>query len=183
MNELYSIGADAGELKELGLKIGSDVPFMLTGGTAYGQGRGEILEKLPALRGVTMVLVTPPFGVSAASAYASTRIGLTGKDRFIRVNCSAIREGDVDRLAGGLRNDLETGVVSACPEIAEIRTALLREGAVCAVMSGSGPTVIGLARSRDRGERIAARLAGRGWTINVVAPIDVGLRLSRAAGP
>jgi 4-diphosphocytidyl-2-C-methyl-D-erythritol kinase len=142
-----------------------------------GAGRGERLERLPPLTGLSMVLATPGFGVSARTAYAAARIGLTDEVSFIRVNCSAIREGDADRLMAGLRNDLEAGVVLACPEIADVRDALLFEGAAAAVMSGSGPTVIGLVFDRLHGERIASRLAGRGWTIHVVAPIDVGHRL------
>jgi 4-diphosphocytidyl-2-C-methyl-D-erythritol kinase len=177
MDVLFELGAGPDELSGLALNLGSDVPFMLTGGTAFGAGRGERLERLPPLTGLSMVLATPGFGVSARTAYAAARIGLTDEVSFIRVNCSAIREGDADRLMAGLRNDLEAGVVLACPEIADVRDALLFEGAAAAVMSGSGPTVIGLVFDRLHGERIASRLAGRGWTIHVVAPIDVGHRL------
>ena len=153
------------------------MPFMLEGGTVMATGRGEKMERLPALGGLALVLATPPFAVSAADAYRRVRIGLTDAVSFIRVNCSAIREGDIPSLLAGLRNDLEAGVVSACPEVAAAKSALLEGGARAAVMSGSGPTVFGVADSVAEGERIASRLTGRGWSIHVVEPIDCGLEL------
>jgi 4-diphosphocytidyl-2-C-methyl-D-erythritol kinase len=151
---------------------------MLFGGTALGTGRGESLEGLPALRNVWFVLATPRFGVSAAEAYRMARIGLTEPISFIRVNCLAVREGDIPTLAKGLRNDLEAGVVSARPEVARVKEALLAQGALAAVMSGSGPTVVGLVEDESAGRSIASRLSGRGWDIHVVAPIDVGQRVT-----
>jgi len=124
------------------------------------------------------VLATPRFGVSASDAYRMARIGLTEPVSFIRVNCLAVREGDIPTLAKGLRNDLEAGVVSACPEVARVKDALLEQGALGAVMSGSGPTVVGLVKDESAGQSISTRLAGRGWDIHVVAPIDVGQRVT-----
>ncbi|HYW68921.1 MAG TPA: 4-(cytidine 5'-diphospho)-2-C-methyl-D-erythritol kinase [bacterium] len=174
MDALFDLGAGAEGLRPLAEALGSDVPFMLSGGTALGTGRGERLETLPALSGVWFVLVTPKFGVSAAEAYGMARIGLTEPAKFIRVNCLAVREGDIPRFAKGLRNDLEAGVVSAYPEVARVRDALLSAGAMAAVMSGSGPTVVGMVECEAAGSDIASHLAGCGHDIHVVAPIDVG---------
>ncbi len=176
---LHGLSAPHGTLAELALELGADVPFMLTGGTARGRGRGELLESLEPLAGVSFVLATPRFGVSAAEAYARARIGLTSDVSFIRVSCSAIREGDVSTLSAELRNDLEAGVVSACPEVLEIEESLTDCGVLSAAMSGSGPTVYGMVRTRAEGESIASRLAGRGWDIHVVEPIEVGHRITR----
>jgi len=174
MDALFELNAPRDTLLKLAGFLGSDVPFMLFGGTALGTGRGESLERLPALRGVWFVLATPRFEVSAGDAYRMARIGLTEAASFIRVNCLAVREGDIPRLAKGLRNDLEAGVVSACPEVACVKEALLEHGSLAAVMSGSGPTVVGLVEDEPAGLSIASRLSGRGWDIHVVAPIDVG---------
>lgn len=182
VDALYGVGASREELAEIALGIGSDVPFMLTGGTALGTGRGERLEPLPTPRGVWFVLVTPAVAVSAAEAYRAARIRLTGARDFIRVNCSAIREGDIPALLRGLRNDLEAGVVPACPEVPLARDALLEGGARAAVMSGSGPTVFGVVDSKAEGDSLASRLAGRGWTIHVVAPIEFGLSIADREG-
>ena len=178
MDVLFAIGAPRERLLDVAAALGSDVPFMLSGGTALGTGRGECLERLPALSGVWFVLATPRFGVSAGDAYRMARIGLTEPRSFIRVNCLAVREGDIPTLAKGLRNDLEAGVGSAYPEVARVKEALLAQGAMAAVMSGSGPTVVGLVRDEPAGQSMLTRLAGRGWDIHVVAPIDVGQRVT-----
>ncbi|MCK4512386.1 4-(cytidine 5'-diphospho)-2-C-methyl-D-erythritol kinase [bacterium] len=178
VNALFAIGAPRETLLGVAAGLGSDVPFMLSGGTALGTGRGENLEPLPALSGVWFVLATPRFGVSAGDAYRMARIGLTEPLSFIRVNCLAVREGDILTLAKGLRNDLEAGVVSAYPEVGRVKEALLAQGALAAVMSGSGPTVIGLVKDEPAGQSMLTRLAGRGWDIHVVAPIDVGQRVT-----
>lgn len=179
VNDLFGLGAPAATLADLGATIGSDVPFMLSGGTAFGSGRGDRLERLPALTGVWFVLVTPHFGVSAGEAYGIPRIGLTERASFIRVNCSAVREGDIPTLAKGLRNDLEAGVASVYPEVARVREALLEAGALGVVMSGSGPTVVGLVADETTGKDIASRLERRDVDIHVVAPIDFGQRVTR----
>jgi len=179
MDALFGLDATKQELAELAVGLGSDVSFMLSGGTALGTGRGDRLERLPALGGVWFVLVTPRFAVSASEAYGMARIGLTERGNFVRVNCLAVREGDIPMLAKGLRNDLEAGVVSAHPEIARAREALIEEGALAVVMSGSGPTVVGMVESETAGKDVASRLEGRGHDIHVVAPIGVGQRVTR----
>jgi len=178
VDALFAIGATRETLRDVAAALGSDVPFMLSGGTALGTGRGESLERLPALSGVWFVLATPRFAVSAGDAYRMARIGLTEALSFTRVNCLAVREGDIPTLAKGLRNDLEAGVVSAYPEVARVKEALLAQGALAAVMSGSGPTVLGLVKDEAAGQSMLTRLAGRGWDIHVVAPIDVGQRVT-----
>jgi len=174
MDALFDLRAGSESLRRLGGSLGSDVPFMLSGGTALGTGRGDQLEPLPPLSGVWFVLVTPRFGVSAREAYRMARIELTERGKFIRVNCLAVREGDIPTLAKGLRNDLEAGVLYAYPEVARVREALLAEGAIGAAMSGSGPTVVGMVECEAAGRDIASRLAGCGHDIHVVAPIDIG---------
>ncbi len=183
MRELLGLDLDDAALARLALRLGSDVPFMLRGGTARGEGRGEILEPIPPLRGFALVLVTPPVPVSARQAYEALRIGLTAGRLFTRLNCSAIQEGDVDTLARACRNDLEPGVVSCCPDVAAVRRALLEAGSLVAFMSGSGPTVCGLARSREDAEHIAEAVRAAdepGWNIHVVEPIDSGCRVEGA---
>jgi 4-diphosphocytidyl-2-C-methyl-D-erythritol kinase len=176
-NELLDIGLSRSELEAIALGIGSDVPFLVRGGTARGRGRGEELESLPALAGVWFVLATPPVAVLAPEAYQSVRIGLTGSRESITLCCSAIRNADVVGLAEALGNDLEAGVVSAYPEVAAARRELLTAGASCAIMSGSGPTVIGIAQSEEAALAIASRVDVPGLEIHVAEPIDTGCRI------
>ena len=178
MNELMGLGLSLSDLREIGLTIGSDVPFAVGGGTALGRGRGEKLEQLPPFRGAWFILVTPKQAVSAAEGYARARIGLTQSAEFIRLNRSAIQDGDVPGLAKRLRNDLEAGVVLSCPDVATIKARLMDLGVLGAVMSGSGPTVVGVVESEELAAEVASGLSGPHWRIHVVEPIDAGCRVT-----
>ena len=177
MNELYGLGLALSDLEALALEIGSDVPYLIRGGTSRGRGRGEILDPLPALSGLWFVLVTPPFEVSAAEAYRKTRIRLTGRRGFTRLNCSAIQNGDSEALVRGLRNDLEAGVVLSYPEVGRVRNRLSELGVLVAVMCGSGPTVMGVTTTEEEAARIASELHGREWQVHIAEPIDTGCRI------
>lgn len=175
---LFGLDVDDGTLADVCLEVGSDVPFFLTGGTALGTGRGELLEPLPRLDRGFFVIVAPETPVRAAEAYGRVRIGLTDDAGFIRLICSAIREGDLRALARALRNDLEPGVVSLCPRVSAVKDELLRAGALGAVMSGSGPTVLGIYEKEEKARAGASRLRERGHTTYVTVPIDVGYSIS-----
>jgi 4-diphosphocytidyl-2-C-methyl-D-erythritol kinase len=180
MNELFGLGIGLPALREIGLSIGSDVPFLIRGGTARGRGRGEVIDQLPALR-AWFVLVAPGEEVSAADAYRRARIGLTESQWFIRLNCSAIQDGDVPGLAARLRNDLEAGVVLSCPVVATIRERLADLGVPGTVMSGSGPAVVGVAGSEEEAIEAASRMAGGDWRVHVVESVDAGCRVTHRA--
>jgi len=176
--ELFDLEVDDDQLARVALEVGSDVPFFLVGGTARGRGRGELLEPLPSLRGVFFLIAAIDEPVRAAEAYARVRIGLTDDAVFIRLICSAIRERDHQALATALRNDLEPGVVSLCPRVSAMRAELLQAGAEGAIMSGSGPAVLGIFDREDRANAAASSLRQRGHTVYVAEPIDVGYRIS-----
>lgn len=180
MNALHGLGLGEDALRRIGLVVGSDVPFLIRGGTARGRGRGEELEALAPLMGVWFVLATPAAEISAREAYARARIGLTSRAGFIKLACSAIQDRDPGALGRALRNDLEPGVVVLCPEVGRLEASLRERGAVGVVMSGSGPTVVGLVRLREEAERIAASLEGAGRRVHVVEPVDAGCIISGA---
>ncbi|MFH1502951.1 MAG: 4-(cytidine 5'-diphospho)-2-C-methyl-D-erythritol kinase [Candidatus Eisenbacteria bacterium] len=177
-DELFGLGLRKAELEEVALGVGSDVPFLVSGGTARGRGRGELLTTLPTPRALWFVLATPRVAVTAAQGYRLGRIGLTRSAELIRLSCSAIQDGDIEALAASLVNDLEAGVASCCPDVAAARTALAQAGAVGVLMSGSGPTVVGLARDESQARDIGSRLAGRGFEISVAQATGQGSRVT-----
>jgi len=134
---------------ELALRLGSDVPFFLLGGTAYATGRGEVLTPLPSLAGIPLVLVMPRERVGTAQAYAMLRrfsppLGLE------RVR--AMIEDDFLSHASEWINDFEEVV----PHLAAIKTRLYALGAAWAGMSGSGSTIVGAFReAHDRDAALA----------------------------
>lgn len=139
-------GAPLAFLRELAARIGADVPFSLSGGTALGLGRGEEIYPLVDLPPHWVAIVRPPFGVSTAEAYA-----WYDEDRV-----AGVREPRELQLlpvpwptrAAQMINDLEPPVVRRHPEITTLKAILREAGAVAAAMSGSGSAVFGLFRSR-----------------------------------
>ena len=153
-------GAPIAFLRELAARIGADVPFFLSGGTALGLGRGEEIYPLVDLPPHWVVIVRPAFGVSTAEAY-----GWYDEDRA--AGLKEPRELQVlpvpwPSRAAQMINDLEPPVVRRHPEIAEIKVQLKEGGAVAAAMSGSGSAVFGLFRTRHSAEKMLRPLARGG---------------------
>ena len=137
--------------KRAALSLGSDVPFFLTGGTAYATGRGEIITPLPPVSGVPLLLLIPEERVSTATAYAMLRrfSPPLGVDRYRAM----IEDGFLSH-AGELVNDFEEPIFDALPRLRHLKSRLREAGAAWAAMSGSGSTIAGA--FRDAAERDAA---------------------------
>lgn len=122
-------------LESLALKLGSDVPYCLRGGVCLAEGRGERLTPLLPLPDCHIVLTVPPVRVSTAAAFQSVTVPAVKTDWALLTD--ALRRGDISAIAGSMDN--------AFPDIySEALDSLLREGALGAVMSGSGPSVFGV---------------------------------------
>ncbi|HEU4354961.1 MAG TPA: 4-(cytidine 5'-diphospho)-2-C-methyl-D-erythritol kinase [Actinomycetota bacterium] len=158
LNELWGCGVDAGTLAEIGERIGSDVPAMLGGGPVLMSGRGEIVA--PAeVAPLHWVLVYFDFGVRSPDAYRwwdGDRT--TGPDPGPLLDAAAA--GDPHALGPLLFNDLEPVVFARHPVIGEAKDALLEAGALGAVMSGSGSSVVGLARDEAHARALAEGVPG-----------------------
>lgn len=157
---LWSLDISRDELQTVSATLGSDVPFFFTGMTASATGRGELLESFDLSIPYTIVLVTPNIHVSTAWAYSHIRPvqGIT------RPNLRTVLEegmGNAHRLQKDLSNEFEEPVFKHYTEIATIKERLLAEGAVCALMSGSGSSVFGLFADQSVARSIAERLSGR----------------------
>jgi 4-diphosphocytidyl-2-C-methyl-D-erythritol kinase len=150
------------ELEKIGLSLGSDVPFFLRGGTCLAGGRGEELQRLPVQGTMQFVLVTPPLRVSSQWAYEQVSAELTRSGSSTSMIKVALASHRAELLASHLTNDLEPGVVAKHPVIADIKKQLVAAGALAAQMSGSGPTVFGLAASVEDAERIERTMEAAG---------------------
>jgi 4-diphosphocytidyl-2-C-methyl-D-erythritol kinase len=119
------------------------------------RGRGEELEPV-AVRPLWWVLVAQPFLVPTADAYRWwDEGGHVAVSQSVDALFTAASLGDAVALGDALFNDLEEPVSSRHPEIAQTKERLLDEGAVGAVMCGSGPTIAGLAREEAHARAIA----------------------------
>jgi 4-diphosphocytidyl-2-C-methyl-D-erythritol kinase len=150
-------------LQELAVELGMDVPFFLGTGRAVARGRGERLQALPGGGGYALVLVNPRTPLSTREVYGRVPAGWhaepTGTERVIE----ALRRRNVAALAAALTNNLERVVEPVLPVIGRMKAALLAAGALGAIMSGSGPTVFGLARSLDHARQVRSRVSRAGW--------------------
>ena len=142
---LRALGGDRDDLAELALQLGSDVPFFLTGGTAYATGRGEVLTPIAPLANVPLLLVLPEEKV------------LT-KDAFARVTRYSQPLG-IEAYARGFEvftNDFEGPVFAMLPRLRELKRRLVESGAKFAAMSGSGSTLFGAYESAAARDAAAA---------------------------
>lgn len=144
MNMLFELGLGEKELMELGFKLGSDVPFCVMGGTALAEGLGEKLMPLPDCPHIDIVLVKLPVSVSTAAVYrlfdSEAEVSHPDTERELE----ALKNGDKAAVAEHLLNVLEPVTAKIHPRIEDIKAELVKNGALGAVMSGSGPTVYGI---------------------------------------
>jgi 4-diphosphocytidyl-2-C-methyl-D-erythritol kinase len=144
LNELFGLGLQAGELREASVTIGADVPFCISGGTALGEGVGEILTPLPAPPAHRLVVAKPLRSAETAKIYHAFDEARTKSTRAVEPVVSALRSGSLPALAAYIGNDLAPVTKALVPEVAELEQSLLASGALGASMSGSGTAVFGI---------------------------------------
>jgi 4-diphosphocytidyl-2-C-methyl-D-erythritol kinase len=168
LNRLWKLGFDDARLATIGARLGSDVPFCLRGGTAYGSGRGEQLDSLPHLPETTFLLVFPKFPISAEWAYSQLNMGLTRRPRTLSMDRLKTILTQYPKAAQVFHNRLEDAVAPAHPRVAEITFQLLQSGASVAMMSGSGSGIYGVFADRHAAQVARAELGRTDWPSWVV---------------
>jgi 4-diphosphocytidyl-2-C-methyl-D-erythritol kinase len=174
MNALFELGLGAEELRRIGARIGADVPFCLAGGTALGEGIGELLTPLPAPPDHSLVLAKPSRSADTGEIYRSYDAGPRANAPSVEPVVSALRAGDLDALAGAVGNDLEPVTRGLVPEVAAIERDLLEAGALGAAMTGTGTAVYGIFGSEGDARRAASRIDGAPFA-GVFAPVSRGV--------
>jgi len=162
LNRLWRLRWPIARLADVAVTLGMDVPFFLRGGTAFATGRGEKLDRVPGMA-LALVLVNPRFASSTAEAYGRMTPGMYSDGARARAVVAAVGSRRAERVGGSLYNGLEAAVAPTHPEIGQMKAALLAAGALGALMSGSGPTVFGVARSLDHARQIRRRVQRGSW--------------------
>ena len=143
VNKMFRLGLSKQQLMERAVQIGADVPFCVMRGTALAEGIGEKLTRLTGLSRCYVLIGKPGVSVSTRQAYQSLNLEeLVHPDMDGIVE--AIRRGDISGMASMLGNVFEPGIRTLHPVIGEIESLMEKNGAMKALMSGSGPTVFGL---------------------------------------
>lgn len=145
LTRLWRLNARVQDLEPIAADLGADVPFFLYGGTMIGEGLGTSLNEVAEFGAENMIIVTPDVHVSTAAAYEALRAeSLTNAEanRILRVCRSEVESPDF--LHSALRNDFETTVFAAFPEIGRAKQKLIDLGARQVLMSGSGSSVFAI---------------------------------------
>ena len=144
LNRLFDLGLSTKELMELGVSIGADVPYCVMRGTALAEGIGEKLTALPPLPRCWILIAKPPINVSTKLVYES--LDMNGVDRHPDIDglIDAIKRQDINGVCSLMGNVLENVTVPLYPVIESIKNDMMDNGAINAMMSGSGPTVFGI---------------------------------------
>jgi len=177
LNELFGSPLPLAKLHELAAALGSDVPFFLYDQPALATGRGEkvqTLEHFPALRGKAFFLVHPGFGISTPWSYqnlARFPEALNGKAGRAAALVTKLQAGDLPVAAGDFYNSLEAPAFDKFPVLELYKEFLRENGALVALMSGSGSTTFAiaenLAAAENLSEKFKSQFGDNGWTVTV----------------
>lgn len=158
LNRLWGTGLTEEELITLAIRLGSDVPFFVPGRPARVEGIGERLTPVPVACRLWMVIATPNVAKSTGGVYALfdqlTEVKRPDTDAME----TALAAGDLESVARSLGNVFEQVMLPRHPEIGLLKQAMLSGGALGAVMSGAGPTVLGLVADEQAGLSLLERV-------------------------
>lgn len=158
MNRLFGLGISRKKLMDTAVRLGADVPYCLMGGTALSEGIGEILTPLPDVPKGYILIAKPGISVSTKFVYTNLKLDQVEKHPDVDAQIEAIRNRDFIKMADCLGNVLETVTIPAYPIIEKIKAFMLDQGAVNALMSGSGPTVFGLFQDEAQAKKACAAM-------------------------
>ncbi len=172
INQMWQLGLTQPELQALAAKIGSDIAFCISGGTAIATGRGEQLDPIPDLDNLWVVLAKyRSLSVSTAWAYQTYRQQFASSylsdaeavlSRTSQVHSGplvkAIAHKDGAEIGKLIHNDLEKIVLPEFAQVTQLREALQSAGGLGTMMSGSGPTVFTLCESEEQAQAIKQKV-------------------------
>ncbi len=176
MNILFGLGLSKEELMERGVKLGADVPYCIMRGTVLAEGIGEELTDLPAMPKCTVLIAKPSVSVSTKAVYEA----LDSKEIVEHPDIDGLIEGlknaDLHKIAKSMGNVLEDVTIPMHPVIEKIKDVIKKEGALNAMMSGSGPTVFGLFESRAHAKAAQEKIKKSGLAKQVYVTSIHGVR-------
>ena len=169
VNELLGANLSPERLHELAMGLGSDVPFALAGGTAVGLGRGDQLTQVEGVAPIHLVLILDEQGLSTPAVYKrldelrAARDEQTSAPELPAKLLSVLHRSNAFDLSELMHNDLEEAALSLRPDLRIKITTALQHGALRAMVSGSGPTVLALASSETAAMQIARAMNELGY--------------------
>lgn len=178
MNQLFALNITQEKLMEYGVSLGADIPYCIMRGTALSEGIGEILTPLPPIPGCWFLIVKPSFSMSTKFVYEHLTLNDSTVHPDIDGMVDALREKDLTGITDRMGNVLEQVTPQHYPAVNELKQLMKQNGALNALMSGSGPTVFGIFTSKENAE-YAARVCRRHPLVKqtaIVRPFNKSLR-------
>ncbi|MGA8977575.1 MAG: 4-(cytidine 5'-diphospho)-2-C-methyl-D-erythritol kinase [Pedococcus sp.] len=170
-DRLWGLALPRTELEQIASELGSDVPFLLSGGTSMGSGRGEVLAPVLARGSFHWVFALSETGLSTPAVYAECdrlRGDAAVEDPTPSPQMmTALRSGDARALGAALRNDLQAAAISLMPALGDVLDAGLEFGALGGVVSGSGPTIAFVVEDNEAAIDLAVSLTASGTVQDV----------------
>jgi len=160
INKLFTLNLSNKDLREIGEELGMDVPFCIQNGTALAYHKGEKVTPLPLINPpLWIITINPGFEIPTKWAYNNLDLDQIKKEKNnTKAMLRALKVRKLQGIATNLFNSFEGLVIEKYPEIGEIKDRLIEEGALGALMSGSGPTVFGIAQNRGQALKICKKL-------------------------
>lgn len=158
MNRLFQLGLSQQELMDRGVKLGADVPYCVMRGTVLAEGIGEILTPLTPMPKCFVLVAKPGISVSTKTIYEKLDAKKIEDHPDIDGIIEGLDEGDLNKVAASMGNVLERVTIEDYPIIDEIKNVMKEEGALNAMMSGSGPTVFGIFDDKTVAKRAGQKI-------------------------
>ena len=181
LDALYETHLTRQQMCEIGAKAGSDVPFMIMGGTKRVQGVGDIISPCPAMPRCHLVICMPEKGVSTPAAFANyDRLGektIVETDNLV----AAMADNDIYGVAKYMANDLEKAAASE--DTQPIKEALIQQGAIGSVMTGSGAAVFGVFDSEEKAKAACEYFRSKVRSVFIAKPVNFGATIARNRPP
>ena len=175
LNKIYKTELSETALCRIGVKIGSDVPFCITGGTLLAQGIGDILSKVKPLRKCYVLLAKPDFDVNTAFAYKQFDLfGKTHTPDKLGMLC-AVQSRDLDAVCSKMENVFEQFI--EVPNRINIKEVIKNNNAKGFCMSGSGPTVFGIFENKEDAVKASEELKEYAKDIMICKPVNKGCKI------
>ena len=177
LDKIYETNLTRQQMCEIGAKAGSDVPFMIMGGTKRVQGVGEIIKPCPPMPRCHLVICMPDKGVSTPAAFAN--YDTLGEKTLVETDklVSAMEENDIYGVAKYMANDLEKAAASEYTQ--PIKEELIQQGAIGSVMTGSGAAVFGVFDDEDKAKAAVEYFRDRVRSVFNAKPVGFGATIAK----
>ena len=177
LDKIYETNLTRRQMCEIGAKAGSDVPFMIMGGTKRVQGVGEIIKPCPPMPKCHLVICMPDKGVSTPAAFAN--YDTLGEKTLVETDklVAAMEENDIYGVAKYMANDLEKAAASEYTQ--PIKEELIQQGAIGSVMTGSGAAVFGVFDDEDKAKAAVEYFRSRVRSVFIAKPVGFGATIAK----